>query len=331
MTDRRTVDDLSIEEIEQILVMKRRELRCERLQRLARAGRIVDDPPPPVDEAASVITEAPVEGGSSRAASRFWSLEYDTAEDIKKKSTRNAGTRRPPTWRDRVLLGLEVAALIGLVVVAVGSFTNLKALNEEVAQAREVPPTPTAAPMIEMSILPGGSSPPSVGDDVPEAYRNLVRPMPSMQVPTPSPQQPTRIVIPSIGVDAAVVRGDSWEDLKKGAGHHVGSVNPGERGNMIISAHNDVFGEIFRRLEDVELEDDITVYNAVAVVRVQNQGQTRGRAVGRQRDGDGQSADTDTHHLLSLFDRHASADRHCGTTALAPGARSQSGATREII
>jgi sortase A len=81
-----------------------------------------------------------------------------------------------------------------------------------------------------------------------------------MQVPTPSPQEPTRITIPSIGVDAAVVRGDSWEDLKKGAGHHITSANPGERGNMIISAHNDVFGEIFRRLEDVELEDKITVH-----------------------------------------------------------------------
>ncbi len=264
MTDRRTVDDLSVEEIEQVLVMKRRELRCKRLQRLAKAGRAADDPPPPEDDTASVITETRVTGSPSRAASRFWSLEYETTEDVKKESKRSKGqagaAHRPPTWRDRVLLVLEVAALVGLVAIAVGSFTNLKALNEEVAQAREVQPTPTATPMIGVSILPGSSSPPVVGEDVPEAYRNLVRPMPSMQVPTPGPQQPTRIVIPSIGVDAAVVRGDSWEDLKKGAGHHIGSVNPGERGNMIISAHNDVFGEIFRRLEDTELEDKITVY-----------------------------------------------------------------------
>jgi sortase A len=264
MTDRRTVDDLSIEEIEQILVMKRRDLRCERLRRLARAGRVVDDPPPPKCEAASVIRETTVTEGPAKSASRFWSFEYETAQDVNNVRERSPGkdraARRPSAWRDRVLLGLEVVALIGLVAIAVGSFTNLKALNEEVAQAREVQPTPTATPMIQALVLPGGSAPPAVTDDVPEAYRNLVRPMPSMQVPTPSPQQPTRIVIPSIGVDSAVVRGDSWEDLKKGAGHHIGSVNPGERGNMIISAHNDVFGEVFRRLEDVELEDGVTVY-----------------------------------------------------------------------
>jgi sortase A len=263
MTDRRTVDDLSIEEIEQVLVMKRRELRCERLQRLARMGRAVDDPPPPEDEAMSVIAEMPVKGGPPKAANRFQSLEFAT-EDVKngtqKRGDLERKMRKSASWRDRALLGLEVMALIGLVAIGVGSFANLKTLNEEVAQAREVQPTPTETPMIQVSILPGGSSPPPVTDEVPEAYRNLVRPMPSMQVPTPSPQQPTRIVIPSIGVDAAVVRGDSWEDLKKGAGHHIGSVNPGERGNMIISAHNDVFGEIFRRLEDVELEDKVTVY-----------------------------------------------------------------------
>jgi sortase A len=264
MSDRRTVDDLSIEEIEQVLVMKRRELRYERLQRLARMGRAVDDPPSPSDEMASVITAMPVKNGPTKAISRFWSVEYEPTESIKpERSSSETGrhkSRRLSTWRDRVLLALEVAALIGLVAIAAGSFTNLKTLNEEVAQAREVQPTPTATPMIQASILPGGSSPPAITDDVPEAYRNLVRPMPSMQLPTPSPQQPTRIVIPSIGVDAVVVRGDSWEDLKKGAGHHTGSVNPGERGNMIISAHNDVFGEIFRRLEDLELGDKVTVY-----------------------------------------------------------------------
>ena len=179
----------------------------------------------------------------------------------------NAGSRRriappvsqgPRTVRDRILLGLEVLALLGLIAILAGSLVNLRTLNEEVAQAREAP-TPTATPLIQVSILPGGSSPPTAVDDIPLAYRNLVQTMPSMQVPTPSPQQPARIVIPSIAVDAAVVQGDSWEDLKKGAGHHFGSANPGQRGNMIISAHNDVFGETFRRLDELELEDKVTI------------------------------------------------------------------------
>ena len=44
-----------------------------------------------------------------------------------------------------------------------------------------------------------------------------------------------------------------------GVGHHIGSANPGERSNMILSAHNDIFGEIFRDLPDMQLEDEIVV------------------------------------------------------------------------
>jgi sortase A len=67
-------------------------------------------------------------------------------------------------------------------------------------------------------------------------------------------------VIPSIHVDVPVVEGDDWEQLKKGAGHHIGSANPGERGNCFISGHNDIYGEIFRDLEDVKMGDLILVY-----------------------------------------------------------------------
>jgi sortase A len=61
-------------------------------------------------------------------------------------------------------------------------------------------------------------------------------------------------------VDAPVVEGDGWEELKKGAGHRLGSANPGEVGNCIISGHNDIFGEVFRRLGDLEPGDEIIVY-----------------------------------------------------------------------
>ena len=60
---------------------------------------------------------------------------------------------------------------------------------------------------------------------------------------------------------------DSWEDLKKGVGHHVGSANPGERGNAVYSGHNDVYGEVFRRLEEVKVGDRITVYAAAHLFR----------------------------------------------------------------
>jgi sortase A len=265
MTDRRAVDALSIEEIERILVMKRRAVRRERLQRLAQVGRVINDPPVYLDSSSAAATSdhpARNEEGVLPSYNPFPSVEYESAGVLQAEGA--AGKlpekSRFARIRDRALLALEVLALVGLVTILGGSLANLKTLNEEVAQAREIP-TPTVTPLIRVSVLPGGSSPPSAMNDVPVAYRNLVKPMPPMQIPTPGPQRPTRIVIPSVDIDAPVVHGDSWEDLKKGAGHHIGSAHPGERGNLVISAHNDVFGEIFRYLEDVELEDRVTIYS----------------------------------------------------------------------
>ena len=40
MADRRTVDELTIEELEQLLIVKRREVRADRMRRLAEIGRL---------------------------------------------------------------------------------------------------------------------------------------------------------------------------------------------------------------------------------------------------------------------------------------------------
>ncbi len=169
--------------------------------------------------------------------------------------------------RDSALLILEVAALIGLVAVLVGSLANLRFLNEEVAQAREGAPPSTPTPLIQVTVLPGSSSPPNQVSNIPAPYRDLVQPLAPVPIPTPGPQAATRVVIPAIDVDAPVVEGDDWEQLKKGVGHHINSANPGERGNCVLSGHNDVFGEVFRRLEDLELEDEVIVYTGVQPYR----------------------------------------------------------------
>jgi sortase A len=76
----------------------------------------------------------------------------------------------------------------------------------------------------------------------------------------PTTKSPTRILIPKINVDAPVINGVTWEDLKKGVGHLPGSANPGERGNLYLAAHNDIFGEIFRYLEKMEVGDEYFIY-----------------------------------------------------------------------
>jgi sortase A len=284
MPDRRSVDDLTIEELEQVLLIKRREARQQRLRRYADIGWLPEEAP--------VLSEGPerqdvekdlVHPRSPSPAQRPLRAESETArfrsiemeplsgqlEKSRKDSLPEQGQRH---WslaklRDSALLILEVAALVGLVVVLVGSLANLRFLNKEVAQAREDGPPPTPTPLIQIAVLPGSSSPPSQVSNIPAPYRDLVQPLAPVPIPTLGPQTATRLVIPVIDVDAPVVEGDDWEQLKKGVGHHISSANPGERGNCVLSGHNDVFGEVFRRLEDLELEDEVIVYTGVQPYR----------------------------------------------------------------
>jgi sortase A len=86
--------------------------------------------------------------------------------------------------------------------------------------------------------------------------------MAQIPIPTPGPEQAIQIQIPMINVDAPVVQGDGWEQLKKGVAQHTGSANPGQSGNVVLSAHNDVFGELFRYLDQLQKGDEIIIYTA---------------------------------------------------------------------
>ena len=90
----------------------------------------------------------------------------------------------------------------------------------------------------------------------------LVQSVSNLPLPTASPDHAVRIQIPAIGVDAPIVQGDGWEQLKKGVGQHLGTPNPGQTGNLVLSAHNDVFGEIFRYLDQLEPGDEIILYTS---------------------------------------------------------------------
>jgi sortase A len=263
MPDRRPVDQVSTQELERILAIRKREERARRLRRLEVQGRVapVDPPEPETGDA------LPAFDGGGR---------YRSVEVVQEEAP---GLKRPRSgiaWGwvfNKFLLIVELVALGGLVYVLLSSFLSLRELNQAVNQAR-VTPTPTPKPLIDVVVLPSGHRPPSSPgvaepnpEEIPAHLRGLVQAVTPQPLPTQGPEQPTRIVVKSIGVDAPVVQGDGWEQLKKGVGHHLGTANPGERGNMVLSAHNDVFGEIFRRLEQVELKDEILVYSGSRVFR----------------------------------------------------------------
>ncbi len=96
--------------------------------------------------------------------------------------------------------------------------------------------------------------------EIPPHLLPLYQSMAQIPIPTPGPEQATQIQIPIIDVDAPIVQGDSWEQLKKGVAQHAGSSNPGGSGNLVLSAHNDVYGEIFRHLDKLQRGDEIIIY-----------------------------------------------------------------------
>ncbi|HSV86358.1 MAG TPA: sortase, partial [Levilinea sp.] len=158
-------------------------------------------------------------------------------------------------------------AVLGLVFILLNGVNVLRDLNQEVASALAMP-TLTPTPVIRAVVLPSGhTSPDSPGGvrpndaEIPEHLRPLVQSLANLPVPTAGPQQAVRIQIPAIGVDAPVVQGDGWEQLKKGVGQHIGTPNPGENGNIVLSAHNDVFGEIFRDLDQLSEGDKVILYS----------------------------------------------------------------------
>ena len=256
---KRATDELSVEELERLLLLKKREERAERLRRLASEGRVVQPAEPPAPVRLSATVDAPQDSAEPQRKIGMAGVRPIRGEKAPERSASRLSGKR---LRDRLLLAVEVVALVGLVAILASSFLNLQDLNREVVEASgSSQPTPTATALIEVRVLPGGHEPPVVGQEpVPAQYRNLIVPEVPVTIPTPGPEQPTQIVIPAIHVDARVVEGDAWEQLKKGAGHHIGTANPGERGNCVISAHDDIYGEIFRDLNKLELEDEIVVY-----------------------------------------------------------------------
>lgn len=243
-------EDLSEHELRRLLLDKRQDARQKRLERFRRTGRAIslapDLPPAALDD---WHIQAPEDG-----------QEPDSAP-----ASGRAARRR---WMDRILYAVEALAVIGLIGILANAFGLLQTLNAEVAAALRQN-TLTSTPLISAIVLPGGHTPPIAGQEaqenraeIPEHLQPLAQSYADLPIPTPAPGQAVRIQIPAIGVDASIVQGDNWEQLRKGVGQHLGTGNPGQRGNVVLSAHNDFAGEIFRDLDELQPGDQVILFTA---------------------------------------------------------------------
>lgn len=249
MARRKAPEDLSVEELRRLLIEKRRGVRRERLERFRKTGRVVDNVSPP--QTAPATDEPP-------SAPVVDTSEAAEADKSPRKKRRRFG--------DRVLLVVEILAVVGFIGVLLSVFGLLRNLNQEVAAALN-PETPTPTPLVMAVVLPSGHTPPDAQGntrpneaEIPEHLRPLVQSLANIPIPTPASNQAVRLQVPRLNVDAPVVQGDGWEQLKKGVGQHIGSANPGQNGNVVLSAHNDVYGELFRYLDQLQPGDEVIVY-----------------------------------------------------------------------
>lgn len=234
---------MSVEELRRLLIEKRRGARRERLEHFKRTGRVMDVAPDVLTEAAPVVE----------------TLEETTDQPLVPVSRR----RRV---MDRILLAVEVLAVVGLFGVLLSGLGILRDLNAEVAAAL-IQETLTPTPLVMAVVLPSGHTPPDAQgntrpniDEIPAHLQPMVQSLANLPVPTAASDQAIRIQIPALDVDAPVVQGDGWEQLKKGVGQNIGSANPGQNGNVVLSAHNDVYGELFRYLDKLVPGDQVVLY-----------------------------------------------------------------------
>ncbi|MDX2161718.1 MAG: sortase [bacterium] len=312
MRDKRPVDELSIEELERILAIRKREARQKQREQMQRAGRVVAPLPAPTEPApdldapvhhpvvsAPQVVKVPLSAAKTPklAAMERLALEEqgmmpvfedeieappvappDPLETARSAARPGGKPLKSPErrWMDRALLLVEVAAVIGIVVIgfnmvsAIGRLetetTSAQALAEEVRRAGIPTLEPTPTLRLENIVLPGGhTSPLDPGgaqfnyEEVPAIYRPLVQTewmQPVIQRPPVTSEIAVALNIPKLNMDAAIVQGVDWEALKQGVGQLPNGVNPGDiEGNVVFAAHNDIYGELFRYI-DVLAEGD---------------------------------------------------------------------------
>jgi sortase A len=247
MTRKRSKYNITSAEIRTLLLNRHRSSRQERLEKYLQTGRAIRIIP---DSDSSLLSDF-----------RSDSLSDDDGENLEYRP------KRRKFVFDRTFLFIELGLILLLGFIVVSTFTSFSVINRESIQALEQPIlTPT--PLVRAVVLPSGHTPPtSPGGarpndaEIPEHLRPLVQTYSSIPIPTPAHEHATRIQIPAINIDAPIVQGTEWEQLKKGVGQVIGTANPGKKGNIVLSAHNDIFGELFRHLDKLQPGDRFTVYS----------------------------------------------------------------------
>lgn len=370
MRDKRPVDELSIEELERILAIRKREEREKRVRRMRENGRVIESAPspssaPPTAASASpssppgnggmaglaAVTPTPSQATVTKPSAQptarpgkpqeqrppgasgldmptsladldallqtqnDTALDVDDLDDIAENIQQieavsgktaapitrfedehavvdvravqeNAQTSRKVT--NRLLLLVEVAAVVGLFLLGVNMFTAISDLQSQTAEAQReaaaqriaLIPTPEPTSIIQVKLedylLPGGHvvennqysfNYAELEQYVPANLRDTLRAQVVSQSiefrrPEISAEDAERLSI-NIGdfvVDQPIVPGSDDAALKEGVGRVLnGAVPSADSGNVVLAAHNDVYSALFSKLPQLVSGDRFVV------------------------------------------------------------------------
>lgn len=157
-----------------------------------------------------------------------------------------------------ITLGLLMFLFVGYQLWGTG-IEEAQSQNRLEDQFTQLAVTTTTAPSTTAPTTPTPDS------TIPQTTTTVAPPRPVVV----SEGDPIAIIdMPAIGVSKYVVAGVETADLKKGPGHFSSTPFPGELGNAAIAGHRTTYGEPFRRLDDLEIGDEIRITDLLGRVFV---------------------------------------------------------------
>ena len=185
---------------------------------------------------------------------------------------------RSPRWRTAAgwLVAVEGFAVLFLLVAAVAAWITLEAMNTTFSELQQsdlgtmvqmAQPAPrpgaeqTAPARLPPLDRPSGEPLPTPQAIATPLFREMAwtegeRSMSASPAPAGGAQ---RIRIPAIGVDNYIFPSSDARALKLGVAQFGPLIAPGEKGNLVLAAHNDSYGKIFRDLGALRPGDEITL------------------------------------------------------------------------
>jgi sortase A len=110
--------------------------------------------------------------------------------------------------------------------------------------------TDTGAPQFNYAEIPSHL--------LPMVQEQIAQPPPRR--PPPTDETPLRLIIPRLNVDQTIIQGVDWEAMRQGIGQLPNGTTPVDPdGNIVLAAHNDIYGEYFRHLDQLVPGDQFQI------------------------------------------------------------------------